>query len=163
MLGYEGLYEVSDMGHVRGVPRQGCDGRVLIARIDRRGYRIVRLCRKQVYRASAVHVLVCEAWHGPRPAGAVTRHLNGDSLDNQPVNLTWGTQAENMRDMVVHGRGKVSKTHCPEGHPYGGGNLLVEGEVRRCVECRRRQRARWWAANGKALDARRSGRSKRKA
>ncbi len=44
-----------------------------------------------------VHRLVCEAFHGSPPfEGAVVIHLNEDALDNQPGNLKWGTQKENL-------------------------------------------------------------------
>lgn len=44
-----------------------------------------------------VHRVVCEAFHGPAPfAGAVVMHLDENSLNNDPVNLRWGTQRENM-------------------------------------------------------------------
>ncbi len=49
------------------------------------------------------HILVAETYLGQRPDGAVVRHLNGVAGDDRPENLAWGTQAENMQDMVVHG------------------------------------------------------------
>lgn len=51
-----------------------------------------------------IHRLVLEAFIGPRPQGMIARHLNGDKYDNRRENLTWGTPAENSRDMVAHGR-----------------------------------------------------------
>lgn len=33
-----------------------------------------------------VHVVVAEAWHGPRPAGTEAAHGNGDNSDNRPCN-----------------------------------------------------------------------------
>ena len=32
------------------------------------------------------------------------RHLDGDKKNNRIGNLAWGTQAENMQDMIRHGR-----------------------------------------------------------
>lgn len=54
-------------------------------------------------RGTRRHVLVAETYLGPRPEGAGVRHLNGTAGDDRPENLAWGTQAENMRDMVDHG------------------------------------------------------------
>lgn len=51
-----------------------------------------------------VHLLVNSAFNGEKPfPKAVTRHLNGHSLDNGSVNLRWGTQAENNEDKYWHG------------------------------------------------------------
>ena len=50
-----------------------------------------------------VHALICEAFHG-RPKNRKMlhiRHLNGDSLDNRPCNLTYGTPQENWRDKIL--------------------------------------------------------------
>jgi hypothetical protein len=50
------------------------------------------------------HVIVCEAFHGERPSkDHVVRHKNGNPGDDRPENLEWGTQADNMMDMVLHG------------------------------------------------------------
>ena len=44
-----------------------------------------------------VHRLVCEAFHGPAPfARAVVIHLDENATNNQPSNLRWGTQKENL-------------------------------------------------------------------
>lgn len=55
-------------------------------------------------KTAALHVLICEAFHGPRPAGMVVRHRNGDNQDNRPENLRWGTPAENYADRDEHGK-----------------------------------------------------------
>lgn len=52
---------------------------------------------------ATVHVLVCEAFHGPRPNGMVARHRNGNKLDNRPANVCWGTPRENYDDRDAHG------------------------------------------------------------
>ena len=43
-----------------------------------------------------VHRLVCEAFNGPPPEGAVCMHINEDYRDNRPENLCWGSQKENL-------------------------------------------------------------------
>jgi hypothetical protein len=53
------------------------------------------------YRA---HVLVCTAWHGPRPSpkhNALHRDDNG--RNNVPDNLRWGTQKGNGADAIANG------------------------------------------------------------
>lgn len=58
-----------------------------------------------------VHQLVCEAFHGPRPPGLMTRHLDGDPLNNHASNLKWGTQIENEADKDRHGRRPINEGH----------------------------------------------------
>ena len=104
--GYEGLYEVSDLGRVRSLDRvitQGCPwgkkisykrkGRILtlVNRNDR--YLMVALSRRNKVR---VHVLVAEAFLPPCPGPrGRTRgcweidHINDESHDNRAVNLQW--------------------------------------------------------------------------
>jgi len=50
-----------------------------------------------------IHQLVATAFHGVRPGVYITRHLNGNPLDNRAVNLAWGTHSENARDSIRHG------------------------------------------------------------
>lgn len=40
--------------------------------------------------------VVCDAFHGPAPSGAVCMHLDENSRNNRPENLAWGTQRENL-------------------------------------------------------------------
>ena len=44
-----------------------------------------------------IHRLVCEAFHGPAPSKrSVVLHLDENALNNNPENLRWGTQKENL-------------------------------------------------------------------
>jgi hypothetical protein len=44
-----------------------------------------------------IHQAVCEAFNGPKPfEGAVVIHRDENALNNQPTNLKWGTQKENL-------------------------------------------------------------------
>lgn len=54
-----------------------------------------------------IHRAVLLAFHGPCPPGMQGRHLNGNSRDNRPENLAWGTgedQREDDRRNGVRGR-----------------------------------------------------------
>jgi len=70
-----------------------------------KGYLTVRLRRKPgVHLRRSVHALVLEAFIGPRPKGAVTRHFpDRDPTNNRLENLQWGTPTENRQDMKFHG------------------------------------------------------------
>lgn len=98
--GYEGLYEVSNLGRVRGLKR----GRILRGRTLPNGYRQVSLwrCNQEVFRY--IHRLVLEAFVGPCPEGRETLHGNNDRADNRLCNLRWGTRSENQRQVVADGR-----------------------------------------------------------
>lgn len=52
-----------------------------------------------------VHRIIATMFIGQAPfVGAEARHLDGDPTNNVPSNLAWGTHADNMADMVRHGR-----------------------------------------------------------
>lgn len=62
------------------------------------------------------HVLVCQHFHGPRPARAQVRHLCGVKLCVAPWHLTWGTAVQNAADKIAHGthnRGERNGTKSP--------------------------------------------------
>lgn len=78
------------------------------------------------YRNARVHVLVAEAFLGPRPEGQHVRHLDGNPRNNAVVNLAYGTAAENQQDAIAHGtNGRVRRTHCPAGHAYDEANTRI--------------------------------------
>ena len=104
VLGYEGLYEVSNLGRIRSYPRQGTDGRIInILPSKKCGYMRVSLYRDGRRAAKKVHRLVLEAFVGPCPAGMEGCHNNGVRDDNQDSNLRWASRRDNCADAKLHG------------------------------------------------------------
>lgn len=102
-------YEVSSLGRVRSwkpernyAPRPK-EARIRKLKVDRYGYNTVTLRVGGTRKHFTVSYLVAVAWHGERPEGCEVRHLNGDSSNDRPDNLTWGTPLENSNDKEVHG------------------------------------------------------------
>lgn len=152
--GHDGLYEVSDLGNVRSLPRKtrGKDGvqraftgKVLLPRVQKSGHVKVVLYRGDTKRSVFVHRLVAEAFIGPS-GGRICRHLNDVPDDNRPANLAWGTYSDNTHDRVRNGNDpNARKTHCPQGHPYDRKNTFYgnHGE-RRCKACHRSRNLSWY-------------------
>ena len=94
VVGYEGLYQVSDQGRVKGVWRRGSSGQEL-SQSTSRGYKTVGLFRKPHRKCAKVHRLVLEAFVG-QGDGLDCCHINHDRADNRLENLMWATRQENM-------------------------------------------------------------------
>jgi len=72
--------------------------------IGSNGYYFISFILSSKRKSMPVHVLVCQAFNGAKPdPKMVTRHLDGDKLNNLPGNLCWGTYAENEADKKRHG------------------------------------------------------------
>lgn len=97
VIGYEGIYEVSDHGRVRRIAkaRGATPGRVLSPFKSRKGYLYVELWRGNESHRSAIHHLVLEAFANPRPDGCEVNHKNGDKTHNYLSNLEWLTSQGN--------------------------------------------------------------------
>jgi len=121
-------YEASSLGRVRSVDRTFIDsiGRQyslpgVVLRPTRQGrYLKVALGADNTI---AVHIVVCSAFHGLRPAGKHgVAHGNGDCHDNRAANLRWATVSENLADMVRHGTSCVGSKN--------GASKLTEDDIR---------------------------------
>ncbi len=68
------------------------------------GYPFIGYSVGKIKKTMPVHILIGTAFHGSKPEGLITRHLDGDKLNSKPDNLCWGTYAENEADKRRHGR-----------------------------------------------------------
>lgn len=114
------LYQVSDLGNVRRHPegptlRGSLRGRVLKPGSDACGYQLVSLFRGggTATRATRrVHVLVAQAFLGPRPPGHHVRHLDDVPDNNALSNLAYGTPAQNHQDKLRNRARRPSPLTC---------------------------------------------------
>lgn len=110
VVGYEGFYEVSDLGRVRSLDRILDDGRVRRSKTLRAtmkkdtGRLKVSLSRNGVVQTALVHRLVAVAFLGAPPDGrGLVLHGDGNHLNNRAENLRWGTYVDNVQDSIKHG------------------------------------------------------------
>ena len=104
VVGYEGLYMVSDQGRVMSVPKRAArsngymasyDGQILSPSNNTNGYPSVNLHRGGRGRTRAVHRLVAEAFV-PNPEGlSSVNHIDEDKTNNSAENLEWCTVGYN--------------------------------------------------------------------
>lgn len=148
--GWEGLYEVSTLGQVRGVDRIDASGRRWIGKMRRpkphgRGYKQVVLWRGGRPSGFGIHRLVLEAFVGPAPEGMQGCHNDGNPGNNSLANLRWDTPSANQLDSVAHGtHSHARKTHCKHGHAYNASNTYMtpgRGD-RQCRACKAAREAK---------------------
>jgi len=93
---------ISNMGRLKNN-----HGILLQTQAKEGSYRSVYLKSEAGIKSERTHRLVLMAFDRQPRKGEVARHLNGVISDNRLSNLSWGTQSQNMRDKIEHGRFKV--------------------------------------------------------
>lgn len=109
VVGYEGLYEVSDHGRLRGLQRMDRYGRIIRSRMmaltrnKKNKYVYAMLSANGVRSNRLLHRMVLDAFVGPCPEGMEACHNNGDHGDNRLPNLRWDAHMANCADRAKHG------------------------------------------------------------
>ena len=93
VLGFEGRYEVSNLGNVKSLTRNKLL-KPASTRASNRGYLFVQLGKD--HKLKYIHRAVWEAFNGPIPEGLQINHLDENKLNNSLNNLSLVTHRENM-------------------------------------------------------------------
>ena len=116
VVGYEGYYQVSNLGRMRSLDRKVSTGKsgyriargkILKPTFGKQNYYTVSLSKDNIQVRKSVHRLVAEAFI-PRIEGKdYVDHINANTKDNRAENLRWVTMAENNQH--IHELGHFNK------------------------------------------------------
>ena len=96
VVGYEGLYQVSNLGRVKSLPRTTTKGVVLKQQTNKRnGYCYVELSMNGIRKNKRVHIIVANAFLGQ--SKMQVNHIDGNKTNNVIGNLEYCTQSQNMK------------------------------------------------------------------
>lgn len=132
VVGYEDLYEVSNLGKVRSIDRiivnnlgisKSLKGKILKESIERKGYVTIVLCRHNSIKRKSIHRLVAQAFL-PNPFNyPQVNHKNEIKSDNRVENLEWCTCSYNVQ--YGSREGKQGKARSRKVYRYKpNGNLI---------------------------------------
>ena len=101
--GYEGLYQVSNFGNIKSLPKVRHNGRgtyiqkekILKPSNTSTGYKKIELCKDGKRKGFKVHRLVAIAFIPNPDNKPEVNHIDGNKINNNIDNLEWVTSSEN--------------------------------------------------------------------
>ena len=108
--GYEGIYQVSDLGRIKSLRTK--KEKILTPHNTGKNRFYINLRKDGKMKKLQVHVLVALAFIGERPEGYDVCHIDGDCLNNELSNIRYDTRNQNSIDYYRQGKkapnGKLS-------------------------------------------------------
>ena len=117
IVGYVGLYQVSNCGRVKSLDRvifrkngyiQTIKERILKPYISKNGYKVVALSINGKHKTMYVHRLVAESFIISTIYNLDVNHKDGNKLNNHVDNLEWLSRSNNMKH--AHNIGLIKVT-----------------------------------------------------
>ena len=135
--GYEGLYQVSNLGRVRSFH---CGKtKILNPKPSKQGYKMVALCKNGISSPISIHRLVALAFVPGYAPTLVVNHKDEDTTNNAADNLEWVTSSYNTQYNEAHIKGR-SKARDTELTRNTGMMSIQNDNVKRLVTTLREQR-----------------------
>ena len=105
--GYEGIYQVSNVGRVKSLSREVKHGkfnkvlgqRILKSSPDAQGYLRINLCKNGGRKTEKIHILMAIVFRGhiqSKYKGLIVDHINNIKTDNRLENIQLITHRENL-------------------------------------------------------------------
>ena len=137
--GYEGYYQVSNLGRVRSVDRivetslgykSNRKEKMLKPGLSQDGYELVGLSKSGKTKSFTVHRLVAGKFICQNGALEVN-HINGDKTDNSVRNLEYVTGSENMQHSFDNGlrKNKINREEADEIRDLYANTSLTQLEI----------------------------------
>ena len=99
IVGYEGLYRISNFGRVMSLYKN----RIMRPYKNKSGYVSVALHKNGLQKTHYVHRLVLLTFIGKPSKGQQCCHNDGEGANNCLTNLRWGSPKQNNQDKYRHG------------------------------------------------------------
>lgn len=127
--GYEGLYQVSNLGNVKSLDcrvnfkdnsqnyKRLKKGKILKKTINTKGYYYVNLSKQSKVKNIKIHRLVANAFVSNPNNYNIVNHIDGNKLNNRFDNLEWCTFSHNNKEAYKQGlktptwKNKIDKLH----------------------------------------------------
>lgn len=123
--GYEGLYQVSNLGNIKSLERttsipntKRIEKEKNLKLGKRNGYFIATLNKQNKRKSFQVHRLVAEAFIPNNKQKPFINHKDFNPLNNNVDNLEWVTQKENVNWSICNMKKRKSITHSNTGEKY---------------------------------------------
>lgn len=112
--GYEGLYQISNLGRVKSLNYNRTNQEKILKQIkDRGGYFKVNLWKNGNQKTYQVHRLVANAFIDNPNNHPTVNHINEDKTDNRVYNLEWMDMSQQQRHGTCQQR-RVASTNYKE-------------------------------------------------
>lgn len=121
--GYEGLYQISNLGNVKSLDRTQIQkrgdlyynkkykGQIIKSHLTHRGYCAVGVTKHNRHKNFSVHRLVARAFI-PNPENKPeVNHIDGNKQNNRVDNLEWNTSSENLKHAYNNKLKTCTKKH----------------------------------------------------
>lgn len=99
IIGFEGLYKISNLGNVFGIKRN----KVLKNRINKTGYYQIKLTKNSKRKSFLIHRLIAIHFIPTDDFSLEVNHINADRKDFRIENLEWVTRNQNQKHSCVIG------------------------------------------------------------
>lgn len=114
IMGYEGLYEISNTGRVKSLSKMGgpnysvpINEKIKNLRDNGIGYKQVSLSKDSIKKTFYVHILVARHFVANTNNYPEVNHVNGDKNCNESWNLQWCTRKQNEEHAWAAGLKKM--------------------------------------------------------
>ena len=110
IIGYETLYQISNLGRVKSLPKGDGNGnkeRILVPEHVKKNnttYYRISLSKDGVVQRFQIHRLVAEAFIPNLESKPYVNHIDNNGENNSVLNLEWCTHSENMLHAQKQGR-----------------------------------------------------------